>query len=121
MKKCLFILLILSLVGCATTGVKVNKDNLSKIKEGETTKEQVIQLLGNPNMVNLTSDGKTILMYHFFEYKTKARSFVPVVGLLAGGGDMNQEILQVLLDENDVVEKYIYNDSNSEIKTGVLK
>lgn len=111
-------LALIALIGCATSGSRINMDNLSRIREGETTKTEVVALLGKPWMVSLTSDGKTILMYQYTKAKTKAVTFIPVVGLMKGGMDINQQILQILFDADDVVEKYVFNDSGSEIKTG---
>ncbi len=109
----------LFLAGCATVGKPIEQSKIQQIKEGITTKQEVIQLLGKPFMVNLTSDGKSILMYQYVKVKNKATNFVPVVNIFAGGMDMNQQILQILLDKNDIVEKYILNDSNSEINSGL--
>lgn len=119
MKKFLMIMCVF-LIGCATAGKPIDQSKVSQIKEGVTTKQEVIALLGNPSMVSLTSDAKEILMYNFFQYKTHASTFIPVVGLFNGGADTNQQILQVLLDKNGKVEKYVFNNSNTPINSGLL-
>ena len=118
--RIVLIISLVCLIGCATVGSKIDVNKLDQIKKGHTTKNEVIQLLGNPYFVNLTSDGKQILMYQYVKVKNKPANFVPVVGLLAGGMDMDQQILQILLDDNEVVEKFILSDSATEINSGLL-
>lgn len=118
--KRIVILLCLSLIGCATSGKLINQDKLSQIKEGITTKEEVINLLGKPDMISLGSDAKEIMMYTHLDYKMRASSFIPVVGLLIGGTDMKQQVLQILIDTNGIVEKFIFNDAENSINSGIL-
>lgn len=120
MKKILAILICLGLMGCATTGTKIEQDKVKQIKEGITTQEEVIALMGKPFMQNLTSDKKVIMMYQYAKVKNRATNFIPVVNVFAGGMDMKQQILQILINENGVVEKYIFTDSNSPINSGLL-
>jgi outer membrane protein assembly factor BamE (lipoprotein component of BamABCDE complex) len=120
MKKLLAVLLCFGLVGCATTGTKIEQDKVKQIKEGITTQEEVIALMGKPFMQNLTSDKKVIMMYQYAKVKNRASNFIPVVNVFAGGMDMKQQILQILINENGIVEKYIFTDSNSPINSGLL-
>ena len=120
MKKVYLILICSLLFGCATVGTKIDQVKLSQIKEGITTKQEVISLLGKPYMVTMMSDGKTMLMYQYVKASNRAANFIPGVGLLAGGMDMNQQMVQVLIDKNDKVEKYIFNDNDTAINSGLL-
>ena len=120
MKKILAVLICLGLIGCATTGTRIEQDKVKQIKEGIATQEEVIALMGKPFMQNITSDGKIIMMYQYTKVKNRATNFIPVVNILAGGMDMEQQIFQILIDENGVVEKYIFTDTNSPINSGLL-
>lgn len=120
MKKILVVLICLGLMGCATTGTRIGQDKVKQIKEGVTTQEEVIALMGKPFMQNITSDGKIIMMYQYTKVKNRATNFIPVVNILAGGMDMEQQIFQILIDENGAVEKYIFTDTNSPINSGLL-
>lgn len=120
MKKFILGFLCFMLIGCASVGKPIEQNKLSQIKEGVTTKQEVIALLGKPEMVSLTSDAKEIMMYQHFTYKTRASTFIPVVGLMTGGGDMKQQILQILIDKDGKVEKYIFNNSDNPINSGLL-
>lgn len=118
--KFLAVLICLVLIGCATTGTRIEQDKVKQIKEGITTQEEVIELMGKPFMQNLTSDGKIIMMYQYTKVKNRATNFIPVVNILAGGMDMKQQTFQILIDENGVVEKYIFTDTNSPINSGLF-
>jgi len=119
-KRICLLALVAMIGGCATVGTKISMDKIQQIEKGVTTKQGVIDLLGKPCMVSLSAEGKTIRMYHYVKATNKVSSFIAVVNLMAGGMDMNQQIVQVLLDENDIVEKYIFNDTETEINTGLL-
>ena len=68
MKKHLFFIVLLFQLGCATSGKLIDQDKLSQIKEGVTTKQEVISLLGKPDMIIHTSDAKEIMMYTHLDY-----------------------------------------------------
>lgn len=121
MAKWLIILIsILMLSGCATVGKPIEQDKLASIKEGQTTKQEVINLLGKPYMITMSSDGKEMLMYQYVKSQIRASTMVPIVGLFVGGADTKQQILQVLIDKDGKVEKYIFNDSDTPINSGLL-
>lgn len=120
MKKFMTVIISFVLIGCATVGQKIDQNKLSQIQEGTTTKQEVEILLGKPYMVSLTSDGKTTMMYQYTKVANRASNFIPVAGLLTGGMDMSQEILQVLIGEDGKVEKYIFNSSDTPINSGLL-
>jgi len=119
-KKFLAVLICLVLIGCATTGTRIELEKVKQIKEGITTQEEVIELMGKPFMQNLTSDGKIIMLYQYTKVKNRATNFIPVANILAGGMDMTQQTLQILIDKNGVVEKYIVTDTNSPINSGLF-
>lgn len=120
MKKLLIILSCLTILGCASVGTKIDQDKVSQIKEGVTTKQEVIALLGNPYMNTLSSDSKEILMYQYAHTQTRPSTMIPVVGLFTGGADTSQQILQVLINKDGVVEKYTFSTSNVPINSGLL-
>ena len=114
------ILLIILTSGCATSGNKIEVGNIQKIQEGVTTEQEVIAIMGSPQIKTLTSDGKTIMMYHYVKVKNRAINFIPFGMVLAGGMDMNQQMFSVLIGTDGKVEKYTFNDSQSEINTGLF-
>ena len=80
------------LSGCATSGkARINKV-MNEIKQGETTKEKVKELLGDPTGINKNADGSEVWTYSTNDLNQKmaqrtaltgARSlagFVPIIG-----------------------------------------
>lgn len=88
--KTMFVVLavILALSGCAATGVQVKPEQLTSFQTGITTEAEVVQVLGKPQTLMSSSDGTRILAYAFLQYQIKGASFIPIVGLFAGGSDM---------------------------------
>ncbi len=108
------------ILGCASSGKKIEQNKVSQIKEGVTTEQEIISLFGPPYIKTLNSDGKIIMSYQYTKIKNRASNFIPVVNILNGGMDMHQQLLIVLINKEGKVEKYTINDANSEINSGLL-
>ena len=93
--------------------------DIQSIQKGKTTRAEVEDKLGRPQMVTLTGDGKRIIGYHYCETQMRPETFIPFAGLFAGGMDMRQQILQIILNQDDIVQDYIFTDSPTEIRTGL--
>ena len=71
MKKTMLLLVsglfALSLIGCASTrmGTDFNSANVNNLKVGETTEQEVIQLIGQPIGRTRSSDGTVTLSYMY--------------------------------------------------------
>jgi len=63
MKKIFCVFALCALSACATFGRQFDMSAIDHIKKGETTKEQVIVLLGEPFTTTKTSEGKAIYDY----------------------------------------------------------
>lgn len=118
--KIKILLMLFLLSGCATMGNTIDMNKVANIREGSTTKQEVIDLLGSPSIETLNGDGKELLTYASTRYKTKASSFVPVVGIFSGGADMSQQAVQILIGIDGKVEKLISTNSKNEVRTGLL-
>ena len=114
------IMLILLASGCAPSGHKLDFVKLQQIEEGVTTKQEIISLLGDPTFITLNPEGSEIITYHYVQAKGKARNFVPVINAISRSTNVKQQIVQVLLNENDIVDKYVYSNSESVIKSGLI-
>jgi outer membrane protein assembly factor BamE (lipoprotein component of BamABCDE complex) len=113
MKRFVIAVAVLALSGCATSGVRVTDGQLQQFHAGQTTKQQVIAALGEPTGTMRNADGTTTLTYTYVESSVKPTSFIPFVGLFAGG--MNTHSTGVTLDfDKDGVLK------NSTASTGQI-
>ena len=74
----------------------MDASNLQKIKPGTTTKAQMLEWFGAPMSQALDTNGKTALIWYY----GKAQTF----------GDFKKQMLSVVLDTNNVVEKFTLTD-----------
>jgi len=81
------------LVGCASSGSKMDTANLDRIEVGETTQQEMIEMFGQPLGQNYTEDGRLALTWHYVH-----------VGPF--GTNMQQQNLVAQFDEDGKVERY---------------
>lgn len=96
MKKWLFCLLMsfsIFLIGCTNIQdvVPTQKSNLtvgmikSKVVEGRSTQNDVIELFGSPNLITTNSEGNEVWTYNRSSYNTKQTSGNANAGILGTG------------------------------------
>lgn len=102
--KTLMLLTSCLLIGCATSGRKIETSQAEKLKPGETTKEEVLRLLGAPQYQTRDSDGAETLTYSFTRTTVKPATFIPYVGGFVGGADTHSEVFSITLT-NNIVQK----------------
>lgn len=120
----LLTLLVLSMViGCVSSGRKVDESKLARIKVGETTETEVIALLGEPNDVSRSqaAGGETkTLSYHFMQSKAKAINYVPYANLVSSGYDHRNQTVFIAIDTSGKVASISSSAGQSETRTGML-
>lgn len=119
MKKIAVVLAALFLSACAATGVKVTDDQLSQFHEGQTTKQEVIAALGQPTTTMRNADGTTMVMYTYSEARTRASTFIPIVGAFAGGVDSRASTAVLTFDQNGVLKSTSTSESQYGTATGI--
>ena len=77
------------LAGCASSGTKVDPNAVAAFQKGRTTYAEAVAQLGPPTAVSLAPDGSRVAIYSYSRATTRAATFVPVVGLFAGGADVS--------------------------------
>jgi outer membrane protein assembly factor BamE (lipoprotein component of BamABCDE complex) len=103
--------------GCysSSSGTPIDAQKVSGIQKGVTTRSQVEGMLGQPTNVSMLGDGRRMMMYSHMEVDAHAKptSYIPVVNMFNHGatGEQHSQTLQVILDKNDVVQDYEFNDS----------
>lgn len=113
-------ILLITLFGCGSTSTGneaiTNVDFESLIKEINTTDvsiEQVKQKLGNPTTVTTNSNGLTVFSYFTMSTSVDAATFIPVVGLFAGGAESKSIVVTVSFNDKGVAEEITISDSKS--------
>lgn len=107
MRKLIALVFVL-LAGCAATGVQVSQEAATQFKEGQTTEAQITEKLGAPTSTSIQGKVKTI-SYVGSQFRTNAASFIPFIGLFAGGSDYKTSVAAYQIDERGVLQKIIYS------------
>jgi hypothetical protein len=60
------------------------------------------------------------MTYMHFSTEVKAATFIPIVGIFAGGSDSQTTVFIITIDgKTGLVKDWNYNESNSEVNNGV--
>ncbi|MDR3448566.1 MAG: hypothetical protein P4M15_02235 [Alphaproteobacteria bacterium] len=124
MKKYFALLAVAILVcGCASAGnEKVRTETMSSISakavKGVTTKDQIRAIYGEPSDVSLTDGGSEVWKYAYSHSTIKAVTLVPIVGLFAGGADVDKNEVVFIFDKNNILQNYTVHASQSEVQQG---
>lgn len=119
MKKILTFIATAVLAGCASSGVQVTDDQLAQFHEGQTTRQEVIAVLGQPTMTMRNADGTTTLMYTYAEARTRPTTFVPIVGLFAGGVDTRSSNVMMMFGKDGILTTYSSSAGQTGTAAGV--
>jgi outer membrane protein assembly factor BamE (lipoprotein component of BamABCDE complex) len=115
----LVFLLIAALMGCISVGHKIDQTAADRIVKGQTTRTEVLQLLGSPDNITRTSRGDTIFLYNYMRTTPKPATFIPLVGVFAGGANVQHQMYMVTFGSNGVVKDYISTYGASQADAGV--
>jgi len=107
------------LAGCASSGKPIDPGAATAVVKGKTTESELYQMVGRrPESLSLMPDGKKMATWIYTRAQTKAATFVPIVGLFAGGTDLDTTTLQAIISTDGVVENVLYNSSQTEVGLG---
>ncbi len=96
----------------------MDQDRIAQIKLDTSTKEDVRQILGQPNGISRHSGSYSVFAglplstsqtnievwsYSHMNVDVDAATFIPIVGLFAGGATSNVNTLTVIFDEKGIV------------------
>ena len=131
--------IMLLMSGCVSSGNPSVRDEAAtgQIKAGVTTKEDVRKLLGKPNSVGKGSGNLAVASglpatphaalalnsnyevwsYSHISVEADAATFIPIVGLFAGGATSSVSSLTIYFDDKGVVQ--FVQSSQSEGRSGM--
>lgn len=115
----LFILVFASAIaaGCASTyGNKINTTDVTFIRKGETTKNELIKRLNEPSDQMRDANGNETLIWSYTKTTTDGVGMVPVAGLFFGKQDVESQSLIVSLTKSGVVKDYTLGDDQKTIR-----
>jgi len=111
------IITTITLSGCASYGVMVTDQQAAQFKRGETSETQIISALGKPTTVT-TTNGLRTLTYTGVYAQARPASFIPFIGLLAGGTDSQVSQVVFKLDEHGKLSDVTSSQSTSGVGMG---
>ena len=117
----LLCLIGLALSGCTSAGNEVlKKQDASTVNQtvidGTTTRDQILSMYGSPNRTTFGSNNSEIWTYTWASRRPQAQNFIPIVGTLVAGADVQQKVLIVQFDERHVVKKHVVSEYNNTVK-----
>jgi outer membrane protein assembly factor BamE (lipoprotein component of BamABCDE complex) len=106
MRRISLTICLVLLASCSTTGTKVDKNQLNTFLAGKTTYEEVVQQLGQPTQVVEKSTGERTAMYSYVNVQARPQSFIPVVGIFAGGADAKSSTAIINFNRNNLFQDF---------------
>lgn len=103
MRKLAAGLLALALTGCVSSGTKITGAEIAQLRPGQTTYRDAVALLGQPTAEARGYGGGHAVSYSFASGHANAASYIPVVGLFAGGAHGESQSVTLRFDRNDVL------------------
>jgi outer membrane protein assembly factor BamE (lipoprotein component of BamABCDE complex) len=120
MSRMLVITALFALAGCVSSGTKVTEQQAGQFEKGKSTEADVIARLGPPSTVIRQSDGSHIDQYTHIDSQARAASFIPVVGLMAGGADSKMSIVSFTFTPDGLLKDWTSTQNNTGVNTGLL-
>ncbi|TWI52778.1 SmpA/OmlA family protein [Pseudomonas duriflava] len=93
------ILVVLTLSGCVMGGRNITQEQIDQIDKGNTTKTELISMLGKPQSKTHKSSGYEVLTWSYFNS-----------GLL--GKKEQAKVLTVILAPDDTVKNFSFKSQN---------
>lgn len=99
----LFVSLI-GLAGCISSGRPIDHARVDAFVPGRTTYGEVIAALGPPNST-MQMAGQRTIAYSHLEVRTNPATFIPIVGMFAGGAQGTSDTVAFSFDQNLVLQR----------------
>ena len=88
------------------------------MEKGKTTYAEVVGRLGKPTIDTVASDGNRTTLYNFSKAGIKGATFIPIVGLFAGGMNVSGSSVTFNFDPAGVLKDYSTSAINYDTKNG---
>ena len=116
--KRVFIIATVALLSCAgTIGTNISDDQIKSLEIGKTTVQEVRDALGKPNYETSSSTGTQTIVYIWGRSHIKTATFIPIVGLFAGGATTQGTAIVLSFDSGGKLERIDRSSSNTDTST----
>ena len=103
---CLAGALAMLLAACASSGPRIDPAQLSGLRQGETTVNEVLKRFGRPSVLSKNMDGTQTAAYMWAEDRTNAGALVPLMSAWAGKADADVDAVIFRFDTNGRLTGY---------------
>lgn len=107
------------LAGCVSSGTKVTQEQISAFEVGKTTEAEVIARLGAPNGTSIATDGSKSDVYMHISAHANGASYIPIVGLFAGGAKSDSDTAVFNFGPNRVLKSMSSSTAHTDVNTGL--
>jgi len=112
------VVMVWALAACTASRVQVRPEQLTAFHQGQSTPQDVIAMLGNPTSQTVTSDGSRMLFYSYAAAQARPGSFIPIVGPLVGGADVQTSMVWFRFGPDGKMIDYSASNSATGTATG---
>ena len=108
MKRLALILVLLITTGCASNFGSQQIDDFGRyaqLQADQTSKEQTYDLFGQPHDVRYLENGESVWIYYSVSMTMNGATFVPLVGLIAGGSNAQARIANFYFNPENIYQK----------------
>lgn len=119
------ITILVLIAGCSSIGNNSLQHETSlsisnKIREGITNKTDVYAILGTPFSTTFSGNGLEVAKYEYTHLTPRAQNFIPY-NVFSRVEDGKKKELVILFDSKNVVKKYVINESEIQVRKGILE
>ena len=75
------------------------------VNEGVSSKVDIFDSFGQPGDVNYFENSESVWVYYAVSMTTSGATYIPIVGLFAGGSNSNTQISKFYFDSNNILLK----------------
>jgi membrane-associated protease RseP (regulator of RpoE activity) len=114
-----WVLAIVTLAGCVSSGRPVDQTRVAAFQRGKTTSAQVLAALGPPNGSSVLGDGSSVLVYTYTHAQARPETFIPIIGPLVGGADATSQTISFTFGPDGVLRSQSSYQSQAAVGTGL--
>lgn len=124
-KLLVLIPLLAALGGCVSSGSMAMKNENTttlqqKIIKGETTKQEITQMFGEPQSRSVDHQGNETWVYSYTNAQSNVANFIPYASMVMSGSQSKTRNMIVTFFKNSKVKTYSFSESQDEVRTGLF-
>ena len=95
--------------GCASSGAKIDTDQLTEIRKGQTTVAEIVRRFGRPNVLSKNWDGTQTAAYANTGGGSDAGTLLPLMGAVVAGARTSVDSVIFYFDTSGMLTDYKSN------------